>query len=350
MSLKIKSVRKIGKKENKVKFVELETKDIQNIDTDWPVMKIQRLGDENMENMRPFMINSTQTLLINGEVLPKGLKRILQDRDQIKYEKQPDIVIFFEDKRKVLVELPLEIRERFYPYKQFKEGLTQTVYAVQDVLIPRQKFVLKQIKKKGKESIPSEAAIMMKLKHPNIVSLLKVYTCKQSSYVLIEYLEAVDLLNYIIKSPSGCLIETESKFCFYQIAQGIDYMHDLNIAHQDLKPENIFIRFINNRALCKIGDFGFSNYDTGTNDNVGTLIYSPPEKLVESSNEGFSSKKADMWSLGVILYCMICGKFPFFGSSDSSIRSAINNREIKFISTVWENVCLENFYILISFS
>lgn len=253
LTLRVKTYRRIRGKKAKVVF-ETVTSKVNENNIDLPIMSIRRSGSEAMNNMKPFIIHCSKDILINGDVLAKGFKWILRNGDELKYEKHPDITILFEDRRKLIgTNFPPEIRQQFYAYKHFKEGHTETVYAVQKVRIPWEKFVLKQVNKKALESIPNEATIMMKLKHPNVVDLVKVYSTDLSCFILMEYMEDIDLLTYINNSSNGCLTESSAKFCFYQITQGVKYMHDLNIAHQDLKPENIFVRFVNGKPLCKLG-------------------------------------------------------------------------------------------------
>lgn len=206
-----------------------------------------------MGNFQPFIISASEDILVNGEILTKGSKRILQHRDEIKCVKMQEIAIFFEDQRTLLgSRFPEKILQEFYPFKKFADGSTEAVYGVQVIRDPNKKFVLKKITKKKGEKIAQEAKIMLELNHPNIVSLLKVYDCPCETFVLMEYLE-LDLLSYITQSPHGCLSEQTSKLCFYQIAQGLKYMHNLNIGHQDIKPENIFVKFLNGNPVCKLG-------------------------------------------------------------------------------------------------
>lgn len=85
------------------------------------------------------------------------------------------------------------------------------------------------------------------------------------------------------------------------------------------------------------GDFGLSSYDKGQHEACGTLLYCSPENLA-TNNGNYSSKKADMWSLGVVLFAMITGKWPFHGKSSSDIRNAIKKGEVSFTHFSWKNV------------
>lgn len=240
-------------KQTTLKFEAVKSRGSQNFLGFLPIFHINRIGAETKENFHPFIISASVDILINGEILTKGSKRILQHGDEIKCVKMQEIAIFYEDFRNLLgSNFPENIRQEFYAFKKFADGSTEAVYGVQMIRDHHQKFVLKKIKKKEGEKMAQEAKIMMKLKHPNIVSLLKVYNYPRETFVLMEYLQ-LDLLNYIIKSPCGRLSEETSKLCFYQIAQGLKHMHDHNIGHQDIKPENIFVTFVNGKPVCKLG-------------------------------------------------------------------------------------------------
>ena len=99
-----------------------------------------------------------------------------------------------------------------------------------------------------------------------------------------------------------------------QILQAIAYCHAQNVSHRDLKPENILID-TKNKGSIKVIDFGTSHaYDTENHTMhqiYGTPYYIAPEVLVGNYDE-----KCDLWSIGVILYIMMCGRPPFGGSND----------------------------------
>ena len=110
----------------------------------------------------------------------------------------------------------------------------------------------------------------------------------------------------------------------FQIAHGVKYMHSIGIVHRDLKPENILCVKPNSIESVKIADFGISKMvkpefieDSTFSTMVGTLSYTAPEIL---RGKGYN-KSVDYWSLGVIMYILLCGYAPFWGESDSEVRS-----------------------------
>lgn len=100
-----------------------------------------------------------------------------------------------------------------------------------------------------------------------------------------------------------------------QVFKAVNYCHVNNICHRDLKPENILIE---DEGLIKVIDFGTAqtfNPEQGMSNMLGTPYYMAPEVF---SREAYN-EKCDMWSLGVILYCMLTGVPPFFGKSDEEV-------------------------------
>ena len=116
-----------------------------------------------------------------------------------------------------------------------------------------------------------------------------------------------DLFNYICSK--GRLSMDETSFIFYQIVNGIQYLHKNNIVHRDMKPENIMLT---EDMIVKIGDFGLSKYfkndEIRLKTNCGSPCYSAPEVL---RGNKYKPKPVDIWGIGIILYCMVCGELPF---------------------------------------
>lgn len=118
-------------------------------------------------------------------------------------------------------------------------------------------------------------------------------------------------LHAYLKTKNGRkLEEDEARNLFRQIVEGIDYLHKKNIAHRDIKLENILLDQSN---TIKIIDFGFSilmQKDRLLNVFCGTPSYMSPELATKKDYQGWH---ADVWALGVLLYVFLCGKFPFRG-------------------------------------
>ena len=159
---------------------------------------------------------------------------------------------------------------------------------------------------KDLKRIEREINMVKNISHPNIAKVFDIKEDEQKYYFLMEFCENGELFNYIIGKRK--LSEEESAYFYYQIINGLEYIHLNNIIHRDLKPENLLLTKNN---ILKIIDFGLSSYNT--NDNLlstpcGSPCYASPEKVSGQKYNGFTS---DVWSTGIILYAMIYGYLPF---------------------------------------
>ena len=157
-----------------------------------------------------------------------------------------------------------------------------------------------------KKRLEREIKILKILRHRNIVQL---YNCIQTSstiYLVMEHIKGKELFEIIVKKKR--LSELESLRYFQQLISGIEYLGKMHVAHRDLKPENLLVDYKNN---LKIADFGLSNmYKSNEllSTACGSPCYAAPEMLAGEKYFGLSS---DIWSSGIILYTMLCGRLPF---------------------------------------
>lgn len=157
-----------------------------------------------------------------------------------------------------------------------------------------------------KKRLEREIKILKILRHRNIVQL---YNCIQTSstiYLVMEHIKGKELFEIIVQKKR--LSELESLRYFQQLISGIEYLGKIHVAHRDLKPENLLIDSKNN---LKIADFGLSNmYKSNEllSTACGSPCYAAPEMLTGEKYFGLSS---DIWSSGIILYTMLCGRLPF---------------------------------------
>ncbi|XP_019875541.1 testis-specific serine/threonine-protein kinase 2 [Aethina tumida] len=199
----------------------------------------------------------------------------------------------------------------------------------------------KQINKEcaGKDFIerflPRELGIICNIKHPHIVTVHKVYEIANIIYIFMDFCQNGDLLEYIRKN--GNFSEKTSKELFRQVAGAVDYLHGLDLAHRDLKCENIML-MADNRV--KLGDFGFARHcKTAHGEEImsktfcGSSAYAAPE-IIQALE--YEPKKYDMWAMGCILYIMTCASMPF---DDSNIKKMIKlqlSRHIHAVIAKWE--------------
>lgn len=153
-----------------------------------------------------------------------------------------------------------------------------------------------------------EIMCMKLVQHPHVVRLYEVIDTATKLYLILELGDGGDLYDYIMKHDRG-LSEDLAKKYFFQIVSAITYCHQLHVVHRDLKPENVV--FFEKLGIVKLTDFGFSNqFSPGKtlDTSCGSLAYSAPEILLGDS---YDAPKVDIWSLGVILYMLVCGHLPF---------------------------------------
>lgn len=159
-------------------------------------------------------------------------------------------------------------------------------------------------------AVEREIVIMKLLNHPNIVHLYDVWETSSHVYLVLEYTQGGELLDYICKQ--GPLSKREAVKYFRQIIDAVDYLHRFNIAHRDIKLENILLD--KNRNI-KITDFGTAAWQidfSGAMDLMKTSCGSPhfaaPEVI---RGEAYVGSAADIWSCGIILYAMLTARLPF---------------------------------------
>jgi serine/threonine protein kinase len=159
------------------------------------------------------------------------------------------------------------------------------------------------------KNICSEIEIMKKLNHRNIVRMLDVFQTSNNMYLITEYCDQGDLMHFMRKRKR--VPEKEALKIFQDILEGYRYLHTNKITHRDIKPANILIH----GGVCKLVDFGFAKKaDTMTvmSSLVGTPLYMSPQIL---KRETYTSK-ADLWSVGLILYELMHGTTPWMAYNE----------------------------------
>ena len=171
------------------------------------------------------------------------------------------------------------------------------------------------------ERIRREIHILSILRHPHIVQLYETITSDNNIYIIMEYIEGKDLFQYIYSMHH--LTEYKSSQLFRQLISCLEYIHKLGIVHRDIKPENILLN--KKKNILKLVDFGLSNTyekDELIRTACGSPCYAAPEMISGKDYEGLYS---DLWSCGVVLYCMLVGRLPF---DDEDIKKLYHNIKI----------------------
>lgn len=142
--------------------------------------------------------------------------------------------------------------------------------------------------------------------HPNIIQLYCYYIKNDNAYIFMEYAENGDLLHLLRTIKTQKIDELYAKVIFMQLLTAVNHCHQNNIFHRDIKLENILL----NNTIVKLADFGYScqldNIQYGV--IVGTPAYLAPEIIKRVKYDGI---KADVWACGVVLYILVCGRYPF---------------------------------------
>ena len=178
-----------------------------------------------------------------------------------------------------------------------------------------------------------EIEILIKLEHPNIIKIYEYYTDDINFYLITDYFSNGELYNYVYKSKS--LSERQTQYIMQQLLCAVNYLHLNNIAHRDIKLENILVEQeieSNGEQLLnvKLIDFGTSNYVKTENTNnftvkVGSPFYMAPEVLNKKYNN-----KCDIWSCGVIMFMLLRGYPPFKGENQEELFKSILNDNINY--------------------
>uniref|UniRef100_A0A1L8DLJ0 non-specific serine/threonine protein kinase n=1 Tax=Nyssomyia neivai TaxID=330878 RepID=A0A1L8DLJ0_9DIPT len=172
--------------------------------------------------------------------------------------------------------------------------------------------------------------------HPQIVRFIEVIRDQAFTYIVLEYLDGGELFRRIQQTKR--FTEIEALGIFTQIVKAVEYMHGKNIAHRDLKPENIV--FAGKKLnLVKIVDFGFAVRQDANTPAAYTLEYAAPEVLTKTPDK-VHMEACDLWSLGVILYTMLCGQSPFRARTDNEgeLVECIRRGEFDRTTPAWKCV------------
>ena len=212
--------------------------------------------------------------------------------------------------------------------------------------------IIEKSKVSNVERFKLEVEIMMRLDHPSILRLYDYFEDNLKVYLVLELCTGGELFDRIILNKFYS--EENARTIFRQMITGIIYCHLSNVCHRDLKPENFIMISKNDPFALKMIDFGLSRtFGEALNDKTkdvnnksrrkrqtkavlktkaGTPFYIAPEVLTGKYNE-----KCDVWSLGVILYILLCGYPPFYGENNKEILEAVKKGKLDFSSSEWKN-------------
>ncbi len=205
----------------------------------------------------------------------------------------------------------------------------------------KEKFAIKILEKskiQNKDDLQRIEREIKMLKDFNNINVIKVYEILENEsyyYLIMEYCENGELFNHIVDLQR--LSDEEASYFFYQLINGLEYIHSKGVVHRDLKPENLLLGKGN---LLKIIDFGLSNFFDGKNLLItpcGSPCYASPEMVSGNNYNGF---KIDIWSTGIILYAMVCGYLPFEDEDNDILFKKILECKLDFPEDLTHN-CID---------
>jgi len=175
---------------------------------------------------------------------------------------------------------------------------------------------------------PRELDILTRIENPHIIQVHSILQRGPRVFIFMRYAENGDMLDFI--RQNGLVPERQAKIWFRQMVQGLQYLHALNVAHRDLKCENILL---SRHWNIKLADFGFARFCVDADGKrvlsqtyCGSAAYAAPEVV---SGTPYNPKLADVWSLGIILYIMVNATMPF---DDSNLKKLLKDQ----LARKWE--------------
>lgn len=144
-----------------------------------------------------------------------------------------------------------------------------------------------------------------------------------------EYSNDGDLLKYV--KTNGKIPEDKARFFFKNIAIGLAHIHTRSVLHWDIKLDNVLLDTDGGVKLCDFGVSKILKKDQVIKEQCGTPAYIAPEIISEEGYKGFA---VDVWSLGVLLYAMLCGTVPFKATNMKDLHTLINKGEFSFPNAV----------------
>jgi len=180
-----------------------------------------------------------------------------------------------------------------------------------------------------------EVEILSNVDHPNIVKLKEVWEDDDFFYMVMELMTGGELFDRIVEKDHYS--EKEASDTIRPVIDAIRYCHKMGVVHRDLKPENLLYATKDQSSVIKISDFGLAKVTTEQNlmqTQCGTPSYVAPEVLKEV---GYN-ESVDLWSIGIIIYVMLCGFPPFYDDDEEEMFKLITAAKLEFPSPYWDDI------------
>jgi serine/threonine protein kinase len=180
--------------------------------------------------------------------------------------------------------------------------------------------------------VTREILILSNLSHDNVVRVHDIIHANDLIFLVTENCSGGNIITWITDGRTAD--KQILKRLFHDVLIGLQYLHRRGIAHNDIKPDNIIV---DASGRAKLADFGFAKTKTfaGDDEKNGTLMYAAPELFHPGR---YDTQKADMWSLGILLYVMATQRFPFNGKHRRQIICQVRRGELQFPSRIDKEV------------
>ena len=206
----------------------------------------------------------------------------------------------------------IDIRKHYEFLSVLGSGSFGKVRLYRNIAYKELKYAVKTLKKDGIskplfDCFKLEVNILRGLDHPNIVKYYETFEDEHYLHIVMEYLQGDDLAKIISHKKHNKLSERDMCLITKQLLKALVFIHQKNIVHRDIKPENVLFRHKEDYSSLKLIDFGLAT-TTMRKDrkSCGSPYYMSPEII-----NGHFCPKTDVWAVGVILFLMITGKYPF---------------------------------------
>mmetsp|Transcript_15484 Transcript_15484/g.19403 ORF Transcript_15484/g.19403 Transcript_15484/m.19403 type:complete len:351 (+) Transcript_15484:295-1347(+) len=242
----------------------------------------------------------------------------------------------------------------FIKYHIDREPLNRGAYGVVRQCVKKETqdlFAVKTIPKLKDlgniKDIQAEISTLKFLSHSNVMKLEEVYENENAFHLITPLYRGGTLFDRIFqarKSRKGCLSEEEAAILTKQMLCAIAYCHSQGVVHRDVKPENFMFEYQSSDARLVLIDFGYARtFDLNKSPAYLQTILGTPHYIAPEVVAGRYTEKCDIWSVGVILYLMLCGRLPFSIRDDDEdeLLERICNEEITFLNNKWVNVSKE---------
>jgi calcium-dependent protein kinase len=228
----------------------------------------------------------------------------------------------------------------------FEEQIGYGYFGSVKICVPkndsRKKYACKSIDKSKLSAqkinnLIREIETLSMVDHPNIIKYFETYNDPKYFHIIMELCTGGELFDRI--SHIKYFTEKEACNIIFKIITAILHCHSLGIVHRDLKPENILYESKSDFSDIKVIDFGLSRQtitDEDLHSIVGSPYYVAPEVL-----EGNYDKKCDIWSIGILTFCLLSGKPPFTANDKQELYRKIKTEKLKFKSKVWNSISVD---------